>query len=166
MNEEGSNQVGKASNDWGLMCSFRDGADFQDYVNFLCTLPGVDANTVQDSTGATCEQRAGARASDLNMPSITVANLVGKRVVKRTLRSVAGADQAESYTVAVSAPTGVDVRVWPDWFQLRGGESVVVTVTLHATQTTGTFTFGSLVWHGSHGHVVRIPVSVLVGEVI
>lgn len=143
---------------------FHNGADFQDYVNFLCTLPGVDANTVQDSTGATCEQRAGARASDLNTPSITVANLVGKRVVRRTLKNVG--EGTEKYSVDVTAPTGVDVKVRPASFKVREGENVVVAVTLRATQTNGAFTFGALVWRGDRGHVVRIPVSVLVGEVV
>ncbi len=49
--------------------------------------------------------------------------------------------------------------------QVQGGESVVVTVTLRATQNTGAFAFGALVWRIDRGHVVRIPVLVLVGEV-
>jgi hypothetical protein len=124
----------------------------------------VDANTVQDSTGATCGQAVGARASDLNTPSITVANLVGKREVKRTLKSVF--EQRESYAISVTAPAGVDVKVRPMAFAVGPGESVMVSVTLRATQTTGAFAFGALVWTGDRGHVVRTPVSVLVGEVV
>nr|XP_024378520.1 subtilisin-like protease SBT2.6 [Physcomitrium patens] len=149
-----------ASMDPGLVFE----TDFQDYVNFLCTLPGVDANTVQDSTGATCNVVAGARSSDLNVPSITIANLVGKREVKRTVKNVF--DGAEKYTVAVTEPTGVAVNVHPTSFTLRASESIAVSVSLQATGTNGAFTFGSLVWTGDRGHSVRIPVSVLVGEVL
>lgn len=124
----------------------------------------MDANTVQDSTGATCDLILGARSSDLNTPSITVANLVGKREVKRTLKNVF--EQTEKYAVSITAPTGVDVNVHPTSFTVREGESVVVSVSLHATQSTGAFSFGALVWSGDRGHVVRIPLSALVGEVL
>jgi len=91
--------------------------------------------------------------------------LVGHREVKRTLRSVGG-EQAEAYKVSITAPTGVDVKVRPMSFEVRAGESVVVAVTLQATQTTGTFTFGALLWRGDKGHAVRVPLAVLVGEVM
>lgn len=139
-------------------------AEFQDYVNFLCTLPGVDANTVQDSTGATCDPIMGARSSDLNMPSITVANLVGTRTVKRTVTSVGLA--REKYVVSVTSPSGVFIRVHPESFKVKPGESTCITVTLKATQSNGEFTFGSMAWTGDRGHVVRIPLSVLAAEVV
>lgn len=119
---------------------------------------------MQDSTGATCDPIMGARSSDLNMPSITVANLVGTRTVKRTVTSVGLA--REKYVVSVTSPSGVFVQVHPESFKVKPGESICITVVLKATQSNGEFTFGSMAWTGDRGHVVRIPLSVLAAEVV
>lgn len=62
--------------------------DFQDYINFICTLPGADENSVKDATSTPCLTKDDARTSDLNTPSITIANLVGYRKVKRVVTNV------------------------------------------------------------------------------
>lgn len=97
------------------------------------------------------------------MPSVTTANLVGKRVVRRTITNVS---KMEEYSVTITAPYGVDVTVHPSKFRIRPRASVTINITLQATVSNGAFTFGSLVWKGDRGHVVKIPLSVLADEVV
>ncbi|KAJ7566579.1 hypothetical protein O6H91_02G109400 [Diphasiastrum complanatum] len=137
-------------------------AEFQDYVNFLCLVPGADANAVQDATGGSCQPAKSDRSSDLNMPSITVANLLGTRTVKRTVINVGG---EESYSASIHHPAGVAVSVKPRAFTVKDGRSVSFTVTLKAIRANQQFTFGNLMWTGSKGHVIRMPISVSANSV-
>ncbi|XP_024526147.1 subtilisin-like protease SBT2.5 [Selaginella moellendorffii] len=129
---------------------------FQDYVDFLCEIPGADQNSVEYSTGAHCGPE-NKNPSDLNMPYITVANLIGSRVVQRTVVNLGG---EETYNVTVRHPAGVDVSVKPRVFKARTGKPVVINVTLTATQTNQQFTFGYMIWDGDKGHSVRVPLVV------
>lgn len=136
--------------------------EFQDHINFLCTLPGADANTVQDATGGTCETQVGARASDLNVPSITIANLIGSRVVRRVVTNVG---LEETYVAKIYNPTGVKVTVRPAFFTIKARRTASFKVTVKATSTVQQFTFGSLTWEGSNGHVVFMPLSISANSV-
>ncbi|MCO5604332.1 hypothetical protein L7F22_058497 [Adiantum nelumboides] len=131
---------------------------FQDYVNFLCTVPGADASSVEEATGGICQNRPGDRSSDLNLPSITVGNLIGTRKVKRSVTSVS--KREERYEAQVYAPKGVQVFVEPMMFTVRNEQRKTFTVTLKTIRANQAFTFGSIMWVGSKGHVVRMPVAV------
>ena len=116
-------------------------------------------NTVKEATGGICGAEAARnRGSDLNMPSITIGNLIGSRRVKRQVTSVSR--HQERYRVEVHAPSGVQVVVEPMTFTIRNGEQQSFIVTLKTLKTSQSFTFGSLLWIGNKGHVVRMPVVV------
>ncbi|CAM6128487.1 unnamed protein product [Calypogeia fissa] len=136
--------------------------EFQDHINFLCTLPGADPNTVQDATGGTCETQVGARTSDLNVPSITIANLIGSRTVRRVVTNVG---LEETYIAKIYNPVGVKVRVRPNILTIKARKTASFKVTIKATSTVQQFTFGSLTWEGSNGHVVFMPLSVSANSV-
>lgn len=131
---------------------------FQDYINFLCTVPGADVNSVEEATGGICQDRPGDRSSDLNLPSITVGNLIGTRRVKRVVASVSR--HKETYKLQVHAPRGVEVFVEPRVFTVSDKQQQSFTVTLRTIKANQAFTFGSLLWIGSRGHVVRMPLAV------
>ena len=93
-----------------------------DYLRFLCNY-GYNASTVKLIAGSTLPGRFSCAAnaskdliSDLNYPSIAVSGLLGKGsrtvTVTRAVTNV-GAQDAATYTVAISAPTGLDVKVTP-----------------------------------------------------
>ncbi|KAH6556750.1 hypothetical protein KP509_1Z158500 [Ceratopteris richardii] len=131
---------------------------FQDYVNFLCTVPGVDANTVEESTGGICKTLPGDRGSDLNLPSITVGNLIGSREVKRVATSVS--KHKEKYEAHVHVPRGVEVYIQPSAFTISIGQRKTFTVSLKVVEANKTFTFGSILWVGNRGHTVRMPLAI------
>ncbi|KAL3681071.1 hypothetical protein R1sor_024027 [Riccia sorocarpa] len=136
---------------------------FQDHINFLCTLPGADANTVQDATGGTCRTSRGSRSSDLNLPAITIANLIGTRKVKRYVTSVT--DTQETYTASIRHPGGVKVAVKPAVFTIQPQTTLSFRLTFKAVKNVQSFTFGSITWTGSKGHLVYMPLSVSANSV-
>lgn len=135
-------------------------ASFDDYVNFLCLVPGVDPASVRDATGAACQINPSGWASDLNKPYITIANLVGSRTVTRTLTNVASG--AETYQVSLdSAPSGVSVTFNPESFTAQQGETVPLYITATATtSSTNVFSFGSISISGDQGHRLHIPLAI------
>lgn len=99
---------------------FEAGED--DYLSFLCNY-GYNASKIKLITsslpaGFSCAANASSKdlISDLNYPSIAVSGLGGKaggsRTVTRAVTNV-GAQEEATYTVAVSAPAGLDVKVTP-----------------------------------------------------
>ncbi|KAL3680531.1 hypothetical protein R1sor_023487 [Riccia sorocarpa] len=136
-------------------------AAFENYVNFLCVVPGVDPASVRDSTGAACGTTPLSWASDLNKPYVTVANLVGSRTVTRTVTNVAS--ETETYKVFIEKePPGVSVTVNPSSFTAKPGETVPLFITLKATtSSTNVFSFGAISLTGGLGsHFLHIPLAV------
>jgi len=82
-----------------------------DYSAYLCGR-GRDA-IVAETSGFTCGAFANANfsfdATQLNYPSIAVAELIGSEVVVRQVTDVTGADQ--SYNITLDLPTGVTASV-------------------------------------------------------
>lgn len=97
--------------------------------------------------------------ADLNMPSITISKLNQSRKVQRTLTNIAG---NETYIVGWSAPNGVSVKVTPKRFFVAGGQQQILNVFLNATINSTTPSFGRIGLVGNQGHVVNIPLSVIV----
>lgn len=127
-------------------------------MKFLCSLA-----TTKEVLGATktgCPARIG-RATDLNIPSITFANLVGTQLVSRTVTNVAAL--GETYTVTIKNPSDFVVTANPAVFVIgvghRNKQTVVFTV--RATKASQASSFGMITMTGSLGHVVRVPVSVV-----
>jgi subtilisin family serine protease len=130
-------------------------AGFLDYLGFLCTAqPGVVSPAtcaVLPSLGIPLDP------SDLNLPSIGIAELVGSQTVQRTVTMVG---KRGTFRATVEAPPGFTVDVHPRVISLAEGESATyhVTITNDGTAAIGEWAFGSLTWGA--GYNVRIPIAV------
>ncbi len=123
-------------------------AGFVDYLEFLCgvgelCLTGIEA----------------VDPSDLNYPSISVAELAGAQTVTRTVTSTAS--KSLRWRASVSAPAGYDVVVEPATIVLAPGESATFTVTIsnNGGGEVGEWAFGSLNWK-SGAYNARSPIAV------
>jgi hypothetical protein len=97
-------------------------------------------------------------ASDLNYPSIGIAELAGSQTV---IRMVTNVGSPGTYTVAADAPPGIAVTVSPSTVTLATGESATYEVTFETLTgaTMNAWTYGALTWSdGSHN--VRSPIAV------
>ena len=130
---------------------------YDDYMSFLCGING-SAPVVLNYTGQSCGVST-VSGTDLNLPSITIAKLIQSRVVQRTVTNIAS---NETYSVGWSAPYGVFLKVIPNRFSIATGERMVLTVSLNATMNSTVASYGRIGLFGHRGHVVRIPVSVIV----
>ncbi|CAN5351772.1 hypothetical protein BH24PSE2_BH24PSE2_19780 [soil metagenome] len=134
-----------------------------EYVAFLC---GAEEDLTQPAifTPESCDfvRDLGLPfdASDLNLPSIAVAELVGSQTVTRTVTRVAGG--GFEYFASFEAPPGIDMRVSPTRVHLAPGESATYEITFTTTEEAefGQFAFGSLTWTGADGTTVRSPIAV------
>ena len=129
-----------------------------DYVKFLCSL--ASAQEVLGATKTVCPAQIGM-ATDLNIPSITFANLVGTKLVPRTVTNVA--PLGETYTITIKNPSDLVVTANPAVFTigvgLRNKRNIIFTV--KAIKVSQGASFGLITMKGSLGHTVRIPVSVV-----
>ena len=141
-------------------------AGFYDYLGFLCSAgPEVFANP-----DATCAALASMGIpldpSDLNYPSIGVAELAGSQTVVRTVTSVAKENGWRTYNVSVVEPDGYDIVVEPSTFRIKKGQSV--TFEVHITNVSapiGQWRFGSLTWTEKQGrYSVRSPIALRASE--
>ncbi|XP_027364045.1 subtilisin-like protease SBT2.2 isoform X2 [Abrus precatorius] len=134
-------------------------SSYDDYMSFLCTING-SAPVVLNYTGQNCWlHNSTIYGPDLNSPSITISQLNQSRVVQRTVQNIA---QNETYSVGWNAPYGVSVKVSPTHFCIASGERQVLSVVLNATINSSVASFGRIGLFGNQGHVVNIPLSVMV----
>lgn len=131
-----------------------------DYLAFSCD------NNVQLVSDETCDALIGAGfptdGSDLNLPSIGIAEFIGSQTVTRTVTSVS--PDGTTFTAAVDAPPGIDVMVTPNHFTLNEGETQTFTVefTSNAGLVPGEWTFGALTWNNDTGQTpARSPIAIL-----
>jgi hypothetical protein len=138
-------------------------AGFFDYLAALCGEPAQAGIVGSAGCGFIESLGFSLDPSDLNLPSIGVAELVGSQTVTRTVTSVANNNGRKSYTVSVDAPPGVDVSVNPSSFKLRRGESASfdVTMTSNAGAVPGEWSFGSMTWTHGGEYSVHSPIAVL-----
>jgi subtilisin family serine protease len=95
--------------------------------------------------------------ADLNLASIGVADVLGARVVRRTVTNVS--DTASTYTATVTPPGGFRVVVEPSALTLGPGESASFEVRIrNRAAPPGAWRFGSLVWSDGT-HSVRSPIA-------
>ena len=101
-------------------------------------------------------------ASDLNLPTIGIADLAGSQTVLRTVTSVANENGNRTYHVSVDAPDGYTVSVNPASFKLKRGQSATYEVTItNVAAPLGEWRFGSLTWNDELGlYSVRSPIAV------
>nr|XP_027192061.1 subtilisin-like protease SBT2.2 isoform X2 [Cicer arietinum] len=134
-------------------------SSYDDYMSFLCGING-SASAVLSYTGQNCLVfNSTEYGSDLNLPSITIARLNQSRVVQRTIQNIA---ESETYSVGWSSPYGVSVKVTPTRFSIDKGETQVLSVIFNATTNSSIASFGRIGLFGNQGHVVNIPVSIIV----
>jgi subtilisin family serine protease len=132
-------------------------AGFLEYLGFLC---GARPENISQATCDVLESLGiPFDPSNLNYPSIAVAELAGFETIQRTVTSVTPG--TATYNVSADAPPGVSVAISPASLTLSPGESATYSVTF--TTLSGAaldeWTFGSLTW--SHGpHSVRSPIAV------
>jgi subtilisin family serine protease len=140
---------------------------FNGYLAFMCSAgPEIFGNAA-----ATCAALEGMGysldESDLNLPSIGIAELAGSQTVTRTVSDpmsygyevmmpvIRGGNDLPAnydYTVLVDAPEGFTVEVSPDMFNMTPGGSVTYEVTITAESApVGEWRFGSLTWKGADG---------------
>lgn len=128
-------------------------------MSFLCGING-SAPVVWNYTGQSCGvYNSTINSGDLNLPSITIANLNQSRTVLRTVFNVAA---NETYSVGWSAPFGVSLKVSPSHFYIGSRETQVLSLFFNATINSTAASYGRIGLFGNQGHVVNIPLSVIV----
>ncbi len=100
--------------------------------------------------------------TNLNLPSIGIANVLGSKTVYRTVTGVANDSGWKTYSVDVDAPAGYDVSVLPASIKLKSGMSATYAVTITNTASpAGEWTHGSLTWSDSNNlYSVYSPIAV------
>uniref|UniRef100_A0A6N2KWK9 Inhibitor I9 domain-containing protein n=1 Tax=Salix viminalis TaxID=40686 RepID=A0A6N2KWK9_SALVM len=135
--------------DPGLILS----SDFEDHMNFLCSLPGIDWSVINAATGERCN-RSLSHPANLNLPSVTISTLRSSLTVKRSLKNVGS--RPETYTCSVISPNGTVVNLSPTWLEYPRNTRYCDTVSSDPSSS-----FGEIVLTGSLNHIVRLPLSVL-----
>jgi hypothetical protein len=135
-------------------------AGIQEYFGFLCgntqsvnptICQGLAANTVPFD------------ASDLNLPSIGISQLIANQTVVRTVTSVVQDAGVTTFQVSVEPPSGFDVRVSPQTLSLEPGQTATYDVTIinNGQAVSDTWAFGALTWREAMGrYTVRSPMAV------
>ena len=134
-------------------------AGFFDYLGFLCDAAPEAFSDPAGTCGFLASIGVPTDASDLNLPSIGIAQLPGSQTVIRTVTNVT--DKKLKMEVDPKAPKGYKVSVHPKKLTLNPGESASysVTITNKGKAPIGEWRFGSLVWHGK-GYKVYSPIAV------
>ncbi len=128
-----------------------------DYAAFTCGA-GVGDIWVSGTCAALEDAGYPTDPSDLNVPSIGVAELVGSQTITRTVTSVA--DKIRVFEAQVKAPPGFTVDVEPQKLTLAPGETGEFSVTIsHTRAPLDEWRFGTLAWH-SAGYRVQSPIAV------
>ena len=125
-------------------------AGIYDYAQFLC---GIGAGVY---SAATCQAIGPILPQNLNLPSITAANVLGSQTVSRTVTNVSASTSTYNVTAAV---TGFDVVVNPASFTIAPGATQTYTVKLsRTTAPVDTWAYGTLSWSDGT-HTVRSPLT-------
>jgi len=121
-----------------------------EYIQFLCGVGSLAASS------ANCVNFGSVPPWNLNLPSLTAANVLGKLTFTRTVTNASA--NSRTFTASASLP-GYDVVVSPNTLMLGGGASATFEVKLaRTTATVGTWTFGNLAWNDGQ-HVTRSPIT-------
>lgn len=128
-----------------------------EWIQYICGTP--EASKVQSY----CDALGSIDPSQLNYPSISVAELTGSYDVTRTVTNVS--DNKSTYKAEITAPAGFEVSSDVTKFTLKPGESKTYTLTI--TRTDAAFeewAFGDITWVEKKGtktvHEVRSPIVV------
>ncbi|XP_038895834.1 subtilisin-like protease SBT2.4 [Benincasa hispida] len=134
-------------------------SEYDEYINFLCSLPGVDPAVIKSATGGQCNTCVSQpHPADLNLPSVTISSLVGHQVVQRRVKNVGS--KVETYVWSVIPPNGTTVNINPPRFTVAPEEVQNLEIQINVTHKMDHFTFGEIILTGSLNHIARIPLSV------
>ncbi|XP_027086792.1 subtilisin-like protease SBT5.6 [Coffea arabica] len=126
-------------------------ATYNDYLLFLCY--------ARSRLVSNCPNVVPS-PSNLNYPSLAIANLNRPITVRRSVTNVGAANS--TYQVKIEQPLGYSVNIFPSTLRFSQiGEIKSFNITVQATNTAqrNVFTFGSFTW--SDGvHLVRSPIAV------
>lgn len=114
-----------------------------EYDAFACGTASPAVSTTR------CDALAAAglsfHARDMNQPSISISRLANQQVVSRHVTNVG--DEADSYSVNISAPPGIRVDVNPPSINVAPGATATFDVTLtYESGPMDLWRFGSLTW--------------------
>ncbi|WP_081913839.1 S8 family serine peptidase [Glycomyces sp. NRRL B-16210] len=128
-----------------------------EWIQYICGTP--EAYKIQSN----CDALGSIDPSQLNYPSITIAELTGSYEVSRTVTNV-GSKKA-TYKADITAPAGFSVTVDQSKLTLKPGESATYTLTISRTDGAfGDWSFGDITWVEKKGHKtvheVRSPIVV------
>ncbi|XP_042452264.1 subtilisin-like protease SBT2.5 [Zingiber officinale] len=140
----------KAALDPGLVLD----STYEDYIKFLCSVPGADPQEISNITNSQCNSTR-SHPADLNTPSITISHLEGTQTVKRRVTNIA---DTETYVMTAKMAPEIALEVNPPAMTVLSGASRDFTATLTVRSVTGEYSFGEIVMKGDKGHRVRIPV--------
>jgi hypothetical protein len=143
-----------------------------DYLAFLC---GQNEENFVSGYDTSCADLAStgfsSDASQLNLPSIAIAELLAPETIFRTVSNATPI--ASSYTATVEAPAGFAISV--QTFDANGDEteasrldvaaeggkaSFAITVSQTETTEIETWKFGAITWTDGAGHSVRLPLAI------
>lgn len=133
-------------------------AEYDDYISFMCSLPGIDPAKIKYSTGEVCNHSF-SHPANLNLPSVTVSALARTQSIRRTVKNVGL--RPETYLCSVMPPNGTMVSLSPLWFDIAAEGTQDLNIQINVTNAKNDFSFGEIVLTGSLNHIVRIPLSVL-----
>mgnify|MGYP001822612066 CR=1 FL=1 len=131
-----------------------------EYAAFTC---GAELGVFTPGTCAFLESLGvPSDPSNLNLPSIGIAELTGIETVTRTVTSVAEDNGWRTYTPTIEAPPGYTVSVSPSSIRLKRGMSASFDVTItNVSAPAGEWRFGSLTWVANNGLLqARSPIAV------
>ncbi|EOA39671.1 hypothetical protein CARUB_v10008312mg [Capsella rubella] len=134
---------------------------YNEYMKFLCGINGSSPVVLNYTSESCSAYNSSLAASDLNLPSVTIAKLVGTRTVLRWVTNIATTATNETYTVGWMAPDSVSVKVSPAKFTIRNGQTLVLSLVLRAMKNVSVASFGRIGLFGDRGHIVNIPVAVI-----
>lgn len=134
-------------------------SDIIDWYGYTCAIGQLQ---LLDGGAGVCDQIEGILGeipdpSDLNYPSISVAQLAGTQTVTRTVTATGAGG---TFTAAVDAPSGTTVTVSPSTITVPAGGSATFEVTIsYDGAAIDEWTFGAVTWTGP-GEDVRSPIAV------
>ncbi len=128
---------------------------FYGYLAFLCgSAPGVVGS-------GTCTALQGlgysTDASELNEPSIGIAELVGSQTIDRTVTSVTAG--TSNWTATIQAPDGFSASAVAPFSLAEGGSHTFAITFTRTTAAIDTWSFGWLILSDDAGHTAKSPIA-------
>ncbi|WP_051325207.1 S8 family serine peptidase [Glycomyces tenuis] len=112
----------------------------EEWIQYICGT--AEAAKVGDN----CETYGSIEPSQLNYPSITVAELTGSETITRTVTNVS--DRGGFYKAKIDAPEGTKVTVDKKFIWVEPGESATYTLTIERTDGAyNEWAWGDITWH-------------------